>query len=159
MNGNQKTAALVRRLLPGFGGWFGGLCLVAVLAVSGCAGAPTGGTVVDKAAIVARIAQSRWDALIRGDAEAAYNMMSPASRSMVSLEVFRKKASLVTWKAASIKKVECSADDLCTAQVTATYAYQLRRGGVVKGVENEQVLTEKWRNTDGGWWYVHADAL
>jgi len=159
MNGTQKTAALVRRLLPGFGGWLGGLCLVVLLGASGCAGVPAGGDAVDKAAVVARIAQSRWDALIRGDVEAAYNMMSPASRSMVSLEVFRKKASLVTWKAASIRKVDCSADDLCTTQVNATYAYQLRRGGVVKGVENEQVLTEKWLNADGGWWYVHADAL
>ena len=153
----RKTAEVFRRLLPRWNGWIGGYGLLMLLGLSACAGGTADGVsgTVDKQQVVARIAQSRWDALIRGDFDAAYNMMSPASRSVMTPELFRKRLSLVTWKAASVRKVECSADDLCTAQVGAAYVHQMRGG---RKVENEQLLTEIWRNVGGGWWYVHADS-
>jgi uncharacterized protein YchJ len=128
-----------------------------LLALSGCANVPEQSVApLDKHAVVATIVQSRWDALVRGDFETAYNMMSPASRTIVTLDNFRRKTAMVTWKKASVKKVECSADDLCAVRVDATYAFRPRFG---RGVENEQVLTETWRNTAGGWWYVPADSM
>ena len=154
----RKTAEVFRRLLPRWNGWIGGGGLMVLLGLSACAGGGATGVsgTVDKQQAVARIAQSRWDALVKGDFDTAYGMMSPASRSVITPEVFRKKLGLVTWKAASVKKVECQADDICTAQVGATYAHQMR-GGV--RVENEQLQIEVWRNIEGGWWYVHADSL
>lgn len=128
-----------------------------LLALSACASVPEQSVApLDKQEVVARIAQSRWDALVKGDFEAAYNLMSPASRAIVTLETFRRKQSVVTWKSASVGKVDCSADDLCAVQVDMKYAYKLRIGGTV---ENTQRLAETWRNTAGGWWYVPSDAL
>lgn len=139
--------------------WQPGRLLVAVLPVmSACAGVPqqSGAPFLDKQEIVAKLAQSRWDALRNKDFDAAYKLMSPASRPMVTLEEFRSRSSKVTWKAASVGKVECSADDLCKVQVDARYSYRLRLG---KEVENDHVVIETWRNIAGGWWYVPAAAL
>ena len=133
--------------------------MVAILpAVSACASVPTqsGAPLLDKQEIVAKLAQSRWDALVKMDFEAAYNLMSPASRDLVPLADFRNRSGKVAWKAARITKVECSADDLCSVQVEATYSYRLRLG---KEVENDHVVTETWRNIAGGWWYVPVGAL
>ncbi len=133
-------------------GWWVGVIL---LALSACAGAPDqSGSSVDKREIVARIAQSRWDALLKGDIEAAYDLLTPASRTIVTLETFRRKSGLVAWKEARISGVVCSAEDLCTASVTAKYAYTLRTG---QRVENEQYIAETWRNVSGAWRYVPPD--
>lgn len=93
----------------------------------------------------------------RMDIEAAYKLMSPASRDLVTLEEFRRRSGKVTWKNAKVKKVECSADDLCAVQIDARYSYFISRLG--REVENDHALTETWRNIAGGWWYVPADAL
>jgi len=149
----DEKVAVPYRKLPQPGWWIG----AALLALSACASVPEQSAApLDKQEVVARIAQSRWDALVKGDFEAAYQLMSPASRSIVKLEDFRHKSGIVAWKAASVRKVECSADDLCTVQVEATYAYKLRIG---RTVENDQVLAETWLNTAGGWWYVPPNAL
>lgn len=129
-----------------------------LLALSACTSVPEQSVApLDKQEVVARIAQSRWDALMKGDFEAAYNLMSPASRAVVTLDNFRRKQSVVNWKAANVRKVVCSADDLCAVQVDMKYSYKVRSIGAA--VENTQVLAETWRNTAGGWWYVPPDAL
>lgn len=133
--------------------------MVAILPlVSACANVPqqSAAPLLDKQEIVAKLAQSRWDALRRMDFEAAYKLMSPASRPMVTLEEFRTRSSKVTWKTASVRNVECFADDLCTVRVDAKYSYRLRLG---KEVETDHVVTETWRNLADGWWYVPAAAL
>jgi hypothetical protein len=128
-----------------------------LMALSACASVPEHSAApVDKQQIVARMAQSRWDALLKKDFAAAYNLVSPASRTVVTLENFQRKSSMVTWKEASVRKVECSADDLCAVQMDVKYVYRLRIG---KDVEGNQILAETWRNTAGGWWYVPAYAL
>ena len=134
--------------------------MVAILpVVSACANVPQQSVapLLDKQEIVAKLAQSRWDSLRRMDFEAAYNLMSPASRPMVTLEGFRSTSGKVAWKAARVRKVDCSANDLCTVQVDARYSYMLLRLG--KEVENDHVVIETWRNIAGGWWYVPAAAL
>ena len=129
-----------------------------LLGLSACASVPEqSATPLDKEQVVARIAQSRWDALMKGDFEAAYRMMSPASRSIVKLEEFQRKAGMVTWKAASVRKVECSSEDICAVRMDVKYAYKLRNVG--RTVENVQNLAETWRKTAGAWWWVPADAL
>jgi len=129
--------------------WFG----VMLLTLSACASVPEQAVApLDKEEVVARMAQSRWDAMVKGDFEAAYKMLSPASRALVTLDEFRRKAGVATWKAANVKKVECSADDLCVVSVEGRYAVKLRNVG--RTVENDQTFSERWRFTAGNWWYV-----
>jgi hypothetical protein len=150
----HEIATVLRRQLQQPGRWIGAM----LLALSACASIPEQSAApLDKLEVVARMAQSRWDALRKGDFEAAYKLLSPGSRSIVTLEEFRRRSSLVTWKAANVRKVECSADDLCAVQMEVRYAYTLRNIG--RTVENDQAFAETWRNTAGGWWYVLADAM
>jgi hypothetical protein len=154
MTEKHEIATVIRRKLPRSGRWIGAM----LLALSACANVPEQSAApLDKQEVVARMAQSRWDALMKGDFEAAYKLMSPASRSIVKLEEFRRRSGMVTWKAASVSKVECSAEDVCSVTMDVKYAYRLLRIG--RTVENNQVLAETWRNTAGGWWYVPANAL
>jgi hypothetical protein len=148
MTEKHEIATVLRGKLPQPATWIGAM----LLALSACASIPEQSAApLDKREAVARIAQSRWDALMKGDFETAYKLMSPASRSTFTVEEFRRRSSIVTWKAANVRNVECSADDLCAVQVDAKYVYQPRVG---RKVEVDQVLAETWRNTAGGWWYV-----
>ena len=133
-------------------GWW---TVAAFLILSACATVQPGAS-LDKKEIVTTIAQSRWDALVKGDYETAYNMMSPASRTLVTLDTFRKKAGRVVWRSASVQKVECTVDDLCKAQVEARYLFVLRTG---REVENVHYVIETWRYTSERWWYVPDDAM
>jgi predicted lipid-binding transport protein (Tim44 family) len=124
-----------------------------LLTLSACASVPEQSAApLDKQEVVARMAQLRWDAMVKGDFEVAYKMLSPASRAIVTLSEFQRKAGVATWKAANVRKVECSADDLCTVSVEGRYAVKLRNAG--RTVENDQAFSEMWRFTAGNWWYV-----
>ena len=134
--------------------------IVAILSgLTACANVPeqSATPVLDKQEIVAKLAQSRWDALRRLDLEAAYKLLSPASRDLVTLEEFRRKSGRVAWKAAKVRKVECTAEDLCTVQVDARYSIFISRRG--REVENDHAVTETWRSVAGNWWYVPPDGL
>lgn len=125
-------------------------------ALCGCeASIPRGPEAREKQeSIVAGAAQSRWSALIGGDYDKAYGMMSPGSRLLVRKEDFIAKSSRVSWIGADVRKVDCSAGEICEVEVDAKYAYHARRVGKVESVQH---LREKWRNVDGVWWYVFSD--
>src|SRR3954470_891317 len=70
--------------------------LVAVLGLASCAVSPIGdgnsGAATPeaaRAAVESRV-NARWAALIKGDLEAAYAYLSPASRQALTLEQFKK---------------------------------------------------------------------
>ena len=141
--------------VPRRGFWERVRLMVAILSgLTACANVPEQSTapVLDKQEIVAKLAQSRWDALRNRDLDAVYNFLSPASRDLVTPQELRRRSEKVTWKAAKVKKVECSTDDLCTVQIDARYSYPVARLG--REVENDQVVTETWRSVSGRWWYV-----
>jgi hypothetical protein len=104
--------------------------------------------------IVAGMAQARWDAIVRGDYDKAYGMLSPGSRTLIRKEDFIGKSGRVSWISADVRKVDCSGGDVCEVEVDAKYSYQARRVGKV---ESNQHLKEKWRSVDGTWWYVFSD--
>ena len=55
-------------------------------------------------------ANARWAALIKGDLDAAYAFLSPASREMVSLAAFKAQTRAADYREAKIDKVECEAE-------------------------------------------------
>jgi len=100
---------------------------------------------------VALRAQARWDALKKGDFDAAYRMLSPASRDVMKIEAFRGRGAMATWKEAMVTDVTCQSHDVCKAAVEVRYLYR-GRGGVQ--LENVQALSEDWANISGEWWYI-----
>jgi len=100
----------------------------------------------DASAEVRVLAQGRWDALLRGDATAAYGYLSPASRASLSLLQYQQRIRIGFWKRAVVETVSCE-PEVCKVGVNITYDYQL-----AKGVE--ATLSESWVKEGGKWWLV-----
>jgi hypothetical protein len=91
-------------------------------------------------------AQARWDALIRGDVNAAYEFLSPGTRAITSQAAYKGRIKPGMWRSAKVQSVECEAD-VCSVKLLLDY--DARR---VRGIETP--LTEKWIIESGDAWYV-----
>lgn len=118
--------------------------LAAVLA--GCA-API--PVKPEAAVRER-AKERWQALLGGNTEKAYNMMAPGYRAVTSLNSYRSgMGGSVQWVGAEVVAVNCETEK-CTARlrVDARPMIGMRQGGVIS-----THLDETWVLESGQWWF------
>jgi hypothetical protein len=134
------------------GSWIGA---VAVLALAGCATVGGPATLskesppeVKREAVAAR-AQGRWDALIKGDLNAAYAYLSPATRATTPLDVYKAKHKVGLYRKIKVDSVDCEGA-VCTVKLTLTYDYKRR----FKGIETP--LVEHWVIEDGQAWLVEA---
>lgn len=116
---------------------------VVAVAISGCASVSREST--PEETVKAR-AQQRWDALVKGDYEAAYRLLSPGSRAVTSFESYLGSIRQGFWKAARVSEVQCSSADACEAGAEIEYEF---RGSRVK-----TPLRETWIRQEGNWWYV-----
>ena len=130
-----------------------GLAFVALFALTSCAVSPVGdgsgpqGSTEARNAAVAKRVNARWDALIKGDFDAAYALLSPASREATTLEQFKRKTRSGAFREARIDKIECGAE-LCTVKIWLTYDHQL-----MKGVQTP--IEETWVFDKGQAWLVY----
>jgi hypothetical protein len=133
--------------LPKKASWILGWCVMLGVLV-GCAGIPSDGISTRSASpeeIVAERAQKRWDALVAGDVEKAYAYLSPASRQIRSLAVYRSSLKIGFWKAAKVERVLCPETRLCEVHLIIEY---------VQGFTIASPARESWAQTEGQWWYV-----
>ena len=113
----------------------------------GACAAIEGGAGEDAAKVVSRRAQERWDLVAAGQMEKAYEYFSPASRTTLTLEAFRKRAGGKRWwRSMRIEKVDCRPD---TCQVTMAVDYDLYE---IKGLTRS--VDETWIKDAGTWWLV-----
>lgn len=96
--------------------------------------------------IVKERAQARWDALVKGDAKAAYAFMSPGSRALLTAEAYVTSIRVGFWKSAQVNKVECGTEQACEAHVTIEYEFQAQR--------IKTPLRETWIREGTDWWYL-----
>lgn len=126
---------------------------VAVLGVASCAVSPNGDERAAKAGPEARQEQvasramARWDALIKGDVDAAYAFLSPTARETVTLEQYKRNTRKNGFREARIDAVSCDAD-ACTVKLWVTYDHP-----AMKGIETP--ITETWVFDKGQAWYVY----
>jgi hypothetical protein len=97
-------------------------------------------------ALVAVRAQARWDAVIKGDMEAAYAYLSPASRQVLSLDKFKSSLRSGSFREAKVETVTCEGD-VCTVRLILTYDHRM-----MKGISTP--LGEAWVFEGGQAWYV-----
>lgn len=113
--------------------------------LSACAVAPA----TPEEAVRAR-AQARWQAMLAGDLQQAYQFLSPASRAVMSFENFRARfGAMAAWKSAEVFKVRCEQADHCTATIKVTYRPLLPRGSIGT---IETSVDEVWLLESGQWW-------
>jgi predicted small secreted protein len=102
-------------------------------------------------------AQARWDALLAGDYDTAYQYYSPGYRSSTSRVDFEISTRLraVRWTSVEVLESSCEAD-VCTVSTHAGYTVV----GALPGVpewKSKKKLTERWVRTRGQWWFLPED--
>ena len=126
---------------------------VAALTVSvgmmGCAvsgGGVTQSVQIEPQKIVADLAATRWDALIKGDIAKAYNYLSPGTREIVSLDLYKAKVRGGNWKKANVDSISCDQDQ-CKVLMAIEYGFR-----DIKSLETR--MEENWLRQDSKWWFV-----
>ena len=125
----------------------------AALGVTACATGPAAvssdASPDAKVAAVTKRAQARWDALLKGDVQAAYAFLSPASRAVTSLERYQSRTNPTNYRSVKLEKASCEAET-CRLRFWLTFDHR-----VMKGVETP--IEETWVIENGQPWYVYRE--
>jgi hypothetical protein len=107
-----------------------------------------------KAAVVKERSQARWQALIKGDLDAAYAYLSPGSKAATSIEAYRRQIHPGMWRSVKVDSVECEGE-LCSVKLQLTY--DVPRGPMsprpITGIETP--IGERWIIENGSAWFVY----
>ena len=135
-----------RRALAGMEKWRY-LAVVALAALTAaCSGLRPDSPTEEKVKVVTERAEARWKAIIGKDFAAAYEYLSPTSRSTVTPAGFKTIAARINYQAAVVKSVTCDAE---TCKVKMLITYDTKQ---MKGVHSP--LDESWVISQGQAWYV-----
>jgi hypothetical protein len=134
-------------------GWMPVVMAGVVAACAGMGGVSKDSPPEVKAAVVKERAQARWQALIKGDLDAAYAYLSPASKAATPIEAYRRQVRPGLWREVKIDSVECEAE-LCNVKLLL--GYDIPRGPMspkaVKGIETP--VSERWVIENGSAWFI-----
>lgn len=103
---------------------------------------------------VRSLAQQRWQHLVAGDFDKAYEMATPGFRKVRALGDYRlrKSAVPVKWLAAEVLRVACTpAEQPTKCVVRIKLDSEARVPGAPKGVLSSGI-DETWLLEDGRWW-------
>ena len=131
---------------------FAASLLVALAALAGCAGLAGGGATPEER--VLERAQQRWDLVLAGDIEGAYQFLSPGQRSAFSLENYQFKLAQarVRWLSAEAQGATCG-EEVCTARIEVGIRLVSPAPGV-RNFEIDRPVEERWVKVNGEWWFV-----
>jgi hypothetical protein len=127
--------------------WMGWLAAGLVIGLTGCASLSADSAAEQKQKVVAERAQARWDVLMKGDVEVAYQFLSTGSKAATSVAVYKAKIKPGLWREAKVGKIECEAE-ICKVMMLVTY--DTKR---MKGIETP--VDETWIIEKGSAWYVY----
>ena len=140
------TGARRKRSIARPGHWAGWLSLLA-LGLAGCAGISVDSSPQAKQRLVAERAQARWQVLMKGDVDAAYQFLSAGSKAVTALDLYKAKIRPGMWREAKVDKVECEAE-ICRVLMQITYDTRRMRG-------IQTPLDESWIIENGSAWYIY----
>ena len=130
----ESTVGVVR--------WRGIPAGILALLLAGCAG-----MVPSDEKLVEQRANERWEAIVAGDLKTAYEFISPAGRSALTYDAFEKGVKRGFHKAARVKEVRCTSNELCEVTLEVEYEFRGRR--------TKTSLWEKWIRQGRDWWYLY----
>lgn len=140
-----KICALTRRL--------GRLSWAALgVGLAACASISVDSPPEAKQKLVAERAQARWELLIKGDVDGAYQYLSAGSKAATPLGLYKGRIKPGLWRGAKVDKVDCEAE-ICKVQMLITYDFRSARAGAMKGIETP--VPETWIIENGTVGYVY----
>lgn len=101
-------------------------------------------------------AQRRWDLLVAGKADEAWEFFSPGYREIKSRETYAADIAVrpVHWTRATVKKSQCPAgESICDVEVEVFFKMESTLPGVGT-LESSSPVAERWIETDGNWYFV-----
>jgi hypothetical protein len=117
--------------------------LLTALTLAGCAGPAT----QSPEQIVERLANERWQHLIKGDLEDAYAMLTESYRRVTPYERYRTRITNGGWVQAKAISVNC-ADEVCAVRISIEVKPPLGSkygGNITTGLDESWIL-------EGGQW-------
>lgn len=142
----ETGAGRVRKTLP-LVQWLGWAVAVSVVGLTGCATLTPDSPPEQKQKVVAEKAQARWDALLKGDVDAAYQYLSVGSKAATPLPMYKAKIKPGMWRVAKVDKIDCE-QELCKVIVLVTYDYKQMQG-------IQTPIPETWIVENGSVGYVY----
>jgi len=121
--------------------------IAAGLTLTACATLSADSPPEAKQKVVAERAQARWDLLIKGDVDGAYQYLTTGSKAAVSVTVYKAKIKPGLWRGAKVDKVVCAAE-VCKVEMMITYDFAR-----MKGIETP--VPETWIIENGTAGYVY----
>jgi hypothetical protein len=117
--------------------------------LGGCGAPSIGGNVATKApeARVRERAQARWDALLKGDTDKAYQFLSQTSRETMSMSAYRNRVNSKSWRGAVVDGVVCE-NETCDVKITLKMDVLPNLPASFPG------LMETWILDQSEWWLV-----
>ncbi|MCX7544077.1 hypothetical protein [Marinicella gelatinilytica] len=104
-------------------------------------------------------AVDRWQALIDGDFEKAYEYLAPSYAQLETLNSYSLRMSSLRinleWKSIKFNKKECS-DDACEVLLELTYEYSFPKSSMGK-IESIKMVKENWLKSEDKWFFMPDD--
>ena len=123
-------------------------------ATAGAQGAGQAQAKLDPASPEGR-AVHRWQLIVGGKLEEAYELLSPGARSTRPKDQWVKETSQrpVSWSGARYFDKVCESEDRCMVRLEVDYTAPLAhsRTGMMA---NSTSITERWLKLDGSWYFV-----
>lgn len=121
------------------------MAATALMALAGCAV-----TTATPEQQVTALANQRWQHLVGGEWQKAYNMLTPAYRQLHDLRQYQSGFSgAVQWRRAEVATVACE-PERCEARIELTVASPFPRR---PGETISTFFTETWLREEGRWYY------
>ena len=104
---------------------------------------------------VSKLAEQRWDALIKRDFDAAYGYAQPGFRAVVTRDAYKKRfGDALQWKAVQIHEATCEVER-CTVRIRLT-SINMVPNFSKQIPEVTGYFDETWIRDDGKWWFYEA---
>lgn len=127
---------------------YAALAAMAAGLLAGCATTPR-----TPEEIVKTRANERWQAILGGKPQAAYEYLSPGSRALVPFRQWQGSlGSATSWKGAKVFSVTCETSEKCIARVEVQHEPLLMRaklGTITSSYD------ETWLLDGGQWWMLY----
>jgi hypothetical protein len=100
-----------------------------------------------------RRALERWELLIAGDMDKAYEYLTPGYRQTRSLDAYkaRARAAALRWDSIEWRSGECLAADSCEVTLLLSYSVRMPGAGDTPGIRQ---IEERWIRAGGDWYHL-----